>query len=273
MLGGIFKVIKKAFRRTDEPVSTKLAPHPQPVTTLSKTSIEAASREDNSHGTGYDSQLAHRESPTLDAIVAPRHVSGFDSRLVDIALTHQLKSRNINLSKISINAIGFTPGVAGSLRSCNILTVEQLSNCTKTDLLSLRSIGITRLLQIQEDLNSFLESLLADSKDKSATQPSFGSMEQQERTRQEDLRQQLVELTSRLSDIFGGQIPLSPACLPPHVGMDLAEVLGKEPGSFAELEQSVQELKKDIYSGIENGDTGRYLALKRTVQWLKRAVE
>jgi len=277
MLGGIFKAIKKAVRRTEEPVSTKPGLPPQPVTAVSNAPIKAAFRKDDSHGTDHDSQLYHGESLTpeeivapkrismlaLAAIVAPDYVSDLNSRLVDISLKEQLKTHNIDLKKLTINAIGLTPAVLGSLRSAHIFTVEQLCNCRKIDLLSLSSIGMTKLAQIQEELNSLLKSMLAEAK----------LAEQQRSTVQEDLKQQLYGLTGRLCNIFRGQISLSLALLPRQVWRDLVETLGEEPKSFSELMHLVQEFRLNDINVIDAGDTERYLALERATQWLKRALE
>ena len=248
MLGGIFKAIKKAFRREEGPLPTKPT-LPSLTTTLS-------------------------EPPMVDAYQKENlHVPYLDSQLVDIALINQLKTHNTNLSKISINAIGFTPAVLGSLRSRKILTVEQLINCKKMDLLSLRSIGIGRLAQIQEDLNSFVKSLLNATKDKPARQLSFGLTEPSQPSVQEDLKQQLYELTKRICNIFELWIPLTLVFLPSQVWRDLVETLGEEPKSFSELMHLVQELKLNDDNVIDADSTGRHLALKKVTQWLKRAVE
>jgi len=50
----------------------------------------------------------------------------------------------------------------------NVYTVAQLSDCTKTDLLSVCSIGITRLDQIDTELSPFLIGLLPDAERKLA---------------------------------------------------------------------------------------------------------
>ena len=289
MLGGIFKVIKKAFRRTEGPMSTKPAP-PQPVTPLSENPLEAASQEDNSYVAIRDSQLSHGESPTLDAIVAPQHISNAGKlptpdastahkypsdpylRLVDRSLINRLTAHRIDLNKIDIAILGLSVGAVNSLKRANITTLAQLSDCSKTDLLSVRSIGIAKLDQIGKELNSFLIGLLPDVERKPTIQVSHESNAKLPLVDQ-DVSRQLCELARNLSDIFQGKVPIGFMRLIPRLWDDLVSALGKEPESFAELEQSAQKLKTDLGYGIDINNAERHLALKRSIQWLKRAIK
>jgi len=270
-------------------MSTKPA-SPQPVTPLSETSIEAASQEDNAPVTIRDSQLSHGESPTLDAIVTPQHTSSagklptqdvstvpeypFDPylRLVDISLINRLSAHRIDLNKIDIAILGISVGALNSLKRANITTLAQLSDCSKMDLLSVRSIGITRLDQINKALNSFLIGLLPDAERKPAIQVSHESNEKLLLVDQ-DISQQLCELAKNLSGIFQGKVPIGFIRLMPRLWDDLVSALGKEPKSFAELEQSAPELKTNFGYGLDRNNMERNLALKRTIQWLKRAIK
>jgi len=289
MIGGILQVIKKAFRRTEMPMSTKPAP-PQPVTPLSRTSINAASQEDDSRVTIRDSQLSHGESPTLDAIVAPQHVPNAGElptldastapeypsnpylRLVDISLINRVTAHRIDLNKIDIAILGLSVGVMNSLKRANITTLAQLSDYSKTDLLSVRSIGITRLDQIGKEMNSFLIGLLPDAERKPAIQISHESNAKLPPVDQ-DISQQLCELARNLRDIFQGKVSINFIRLIPRLWDDLVNALGKEPKSFAELEQSAKKLETDFGYSIDSNNTERHLALKRTIQWLKRAIK
>jgi len=247
-LGGIFRTITKVFGREQESASIRPAPV-HPITAPSETPTVVFSHEED------------------------KYISALDSQLADLSLISQVRNRGVDLNNISVKAIKLTPAVSGSLQIANIRTVEQLSNSTKIDLLKLRFVGATRLAEIQESLNSFLKSMLAETNDIAVTQLSFGLAEQRQPSVQEDLKQQLYELTKRVCNIFEGRIPLTPVFLPSQVWRDLVETLGEEPKSFSKLMHLVQELKLNDDNVIDADSTGRHLALKRATQWLKRAVE
>lgn len=289
MVGGIFQIIKKAFRRIEEPTSTRPAPQ-QPVTPLSRPSSDAVSQEDVGRVTIRNSQLSHGESPTLDAIVAPRdihnagktptrdvsmvlnHPSDPYPRLVDTSLINRVGAHRIDLNKIDIAILGLSAGTTNSLKRANITTLAQLSDCSRTDLLSVRSVGITKLDQIDKALKSFLIGLLPDAEREPAIQDSYESNVKPPLVDQ-DVIQQLCELAKNLSDIFQGKVPIGFIRLIPSLWDDLVTTLGKEPKSFAELDQSAQELKTNLGNGFDRSNVERYPALKRAIQWLKRAIK
>jgi len=247
-LGGIFRTITRVFGREQGLAPVKLAPA-EPISAPPETTTLAGT---------------HKED---------RDISAFGWQLADSSLVRQVRTRGIDLNKISINALGLTPGVISSLRSANIRTVEQLSTCPRDTLFRLRSIGIGRLVQIEKQLNSLLKSILTETNEKPATQLSFTPVEEPRQADQADLRPQLYELIKRLCDIFAEGVPLASDLLPPQVWKDLIEVLGEAPTSFSELMRLVYELKLNDDNDIDADSTGRCLALKRATQWLKRAVE
>jgi RNA polymerase sigma factor (sigma-70 family) len=288
MVGGIFQIIKKAFRRTAEPASTMQSE--KFVAPLSVPSGDAPSRQDDgSVATNYSSE-SYEESPTLEAIIAPPDVPEFAKlvaqnafavpegpfdphvRLVDASLVNRVVAHRIDLNRIDIAMLGLPSGTVNILKTAHMTTLAQLANCSRTDLLRVRSIGITKVDQIGKAMNSFLVGLLPKTEQKTTMQASYEPNVNPTLIDQ-NVDQELSELVKNLSHVFQAKVPVCFIRLIPNLWDDLDIALGKEPKSFLELGQSAQKTEGSLSHGPDNGSMERHLASKRVTQWLKRATK
>jgi hypothetical protein len=97
----------------------------------------------------------------VERLSTPFSVYGNNGRpLVDLSLLSRIKKFGVKLNEIDISALRLTPGVELQLNRAHIWTIEQLCECSDTDLVDLYEIGHKRVKQIEKRLNALLIGML-----------------------------------------------------------------------------------------------------------------
>jgi len=82
------------------------------------------------------------------------------SRIIQPALLAQLELQGVSLDRIGVEVLALSRRAYNALKRTNIDTIQQLANCTESNLLSIRNIGVTTLDDMRNKLNSYIDTAL-----------------------------------------------------------------------------------------------------------------
>lgn len=80
--------------------------------------------------------------------------------MVDARLLAMLEAKGVPLHEISVEVLGLGSRRARKLSAVGIRNMQQLSNCSESDLLSVPRFGVFTVEQIKAKLNSYLTAIL-----------------------------------------------------------------------------------------------------------------
>lgn len=197
--------------------------------------------------------------PIIDSPVEADAItdSFLNERIAEPSLVAQLQNANVLLDKIPVNVLNLYPGIKMGLRKANILTIQDLCNCTEADLLSMYGVGVLKVRQIKELLNSFLAERL-------------GSISGPDPLQEEISR--LYELAGQLCKILESQNLLGDIRLSPQAEKILTQAIGAQVETIADLQEVIMThdstaVPFDLKQALE-----RRSALKESIGWLDQAL-
>ena len=160
----------------------------------------------------------------------------------------QLEEQGIDLNAISAGWLDLSVRASKRLRTASIANLQQLIDCTRSDLLNIDGLGITTIEEIKDKLNACLSKMLEGV-----------SLKEQARAQAIQISEQLSELVSRLCCIFEDYVPLDEIRLPYFAQQSLRKAIGERPETLADLNKLTQlhssqtstpEQKEQLYHKI-----------------------
>lgn len=93
--------------------------------------------------------------------------------MVEASLLVRLADEETPLDSISVQVLGLSARANNALRRSNIESILELANCTESDLLSIRNIGITTLEEIRNKTNHYVKNILSSVENTDITRMSL----------------------------------------------------------------------------------------------------
>ncbi len=102
----------------------------------------------------------HRRQVVPQGHSPVRSVTKRSAPMVDARLLAMLEAKGVPLHEISVEVLGLSGRQSSRLSAVGIRNMQQLSNCSQSDLLSVPRFGISTVRQIKAKLNAYLTAIL-----------------------------------------------------------------------------------------------------------------
>ena len=89
-----------------------------------------------------------------------RSVTKRSTPMVDARLLAMLEAKGVPLHEISVEVLGLSGRQSSRLSAVGIRNMQQLSNCSQSDLFSVPRFGVSTVGRIKAKLNSYLRAIL-----------------------------------------------------------------------------------------------------------------
>jgi DNA-directed RNA polymerase alpha subunit len=95
---------------------------------------------------------SNREEKYSESQTIVRH----NRMIIEASLLAKIKAKGLPLQEYNIEALGLTTRTAKRLRMAHINTVQDLVNCTESDMLYIPRVGVATLENIKSKLRAYL---------------------------------------------------------------------------------------------------------------------
>jgi len=102
----------------------------------------------------------HRRQVVPQGHSLVRRLTKRPAPMVDARLLAMLEAKGVPLHEISVEVLGLSGRQSSRLSAVGIRNMQQLSNCSQSDLFSVPRFGVSTVGRIKAKLNSYLRAIL-----------------------------------------------------------------------------------------------------------------